>query len=396
MSVLSDAMGEHLKHSSMIRRMFEAGIVLKRQYGEDAVCDFSLGNPDLPPPPAVADALRKLADTVSEPFSLGYMPNGGYPWAREILAGHLAKEQQCAVTVNQVILSCGAAGAVNALLRAVINPGDEVLAVTPCFVEYGFYVENHGGILRTVPSKPETFALDVDAIAGAIGPKTRAIIVNTPNNPTGVVYSEAEMKALCAVLDDASRKHGRPVYLISDEPYRFLAFDGTVVPPVLPLYRYAVVVGSFSKNLSLAGERLGYLAFSPLLDKDEQKTLLAAVIMTNRILGYVNPPVIGQHLMAAAIDTPVDAGIYKERRDVMARVLADAGYEFQLPRGAFYFFPKAPGGDDAGIVARLVEERILGVPGSGFMGPGYFRLTFCVDSAVIERAAEGFKKALHG
>ena len=396
MSILSTQMGEHLKHSSMIRRMFEAGIILKQQYGENAVCDFSLGNPDLPPPPAVAQALRDLADKASAPFSLGYMPNGGYSWARERLAAYLAAEQQYAVTLNHVILSCGAAGAMNALLRAVLDPADEVLAITPCFVEYGFYVENHGGVLRTVSSMPETFALDVDAIEAAITPKTRAIIVNTPNNPTGVVYSEDELKRLCAVLDDAGRKHGRPIFLISDEPYRFLAFDGVIVPPVLPLYRYAVAIGSFSKSLSLAGERLGYLALSPLLDDSEREPLLAATIMTNRILGYVNPPVVGQHLMAAALNNPVDAEIYRKRRDVMAKVLSEAGYEFQLPKGAFYFFPKAPGGDDAGVVARLVEQRILGVPGSGFKGPGYFRLAFCVDETVIERAAEGFKKAFKG
>ncbi len=396
MSILSNTMGEHLKHSSMIRRMFEAGIQLKQQYGEDAVCDFSLGNPDLPPPPAVARALRELADKAREPFSLGYMPNAGYGWARERLAGHLAAEQQCAVTLEHVILSCGAAGAMNALLRAVLDPADEVLAVTPCFVEYGFYVENHGGVLRTVSSVPETFALDVEAIAAAITPKTRAIIINTPNNPTGVVYTEDELKRLCAVLEAAGEQYGRPIFLISDEPYRFLAFDGVVVPPVLPMYRYAVVVGSFSKSLSLAGERLGYLALSPLLAEDERAPLLAGVIMTNRILGYVNPPVVGQYLMAAALDNPVDADIYRKRRDLMAEVLTAAGYAFQLPHGAFYFFPKAPGGDDAGIVARLVEQRILGVPGSGFMGPGYFRLTFCVDEAVIERSAEGFKKALKG
>jgi len=393
MTIISAQMDGYIEKSSWIRRMFEAGIQLKQQYGEDAVCDFSLGNPDLPPPPAVAEGLRSLAGRIDKPFSLGYMPNGGFDWARKLLAGRLGKEQQAELGAEHVILSCGAAGAINALLRAVLDPGDEVIAIAPCFVEYRFYVENHGGSLRFAPSKAGSFALDIEAVEAAVTPRTRALIVNSPNNPTGVVYPADALRQLAALLERAGKKHGRPIFLLSDEPYRFLAFDGVVVPPMLPLYRHAVVIGSFSKSLSLAGERVGYLALSPLLDADARNRLAAAAIMTNRILGYVNPPVVGQHLMAAALDTPVDAEIYRRRRDVMAEVLSAAGYEFQLPEGAFYFFPKAPGGDDVAFVNRLLEERILGVPGSGFAGPGHFRLAFCVDESVIRRAAEGFKRA---
>lgn len=393
MTIISARMDEYLKNASWIRRMFEAGIQLKQQYGDDAICDFSLGNPDLPPPPAVADGLRALAGRVNEPFSLGYMPNGGFAWARTMLARRLAEEQQTELGMDHVILSCGAAGAINALFRAVLNPGDEVIAIAPCFVEYRFYVENHGGVLCFAASRPDTFALDFAAIEAAITPRTRALIINTPNNPTGVVYAADALLQLAALLDRAGRDHGRPIFLLSDEPYRFLAFDAVDVPPVLPLYRHAVVIGSFSKSLSLAGERVGYLALSPLLDPEDRDRLMAATVMTNRILGYVNPPVIGQHLMAAALNTPVDAQIYQRRRDVMAEVLTAAGYEFQLPKGAFYMFPKAPGGDDVSFVSRLLEQRILGVPGSGFAGPGHFRLAFCVDETVIRRAAEGFKRA---
>ncbi len=391
MSLLSQQVYGYMDRSSWIRKMFEAGIILKKQYGEDAVCDFSLGNPDLPAPPAVGEGLRKLADRAGEPFAFGYMPNGGFAWARAQLAEHLSKEHGVSLTGDDVMMSCGAAGALNALFRATLEPQDEVLALAPFFVEYGFYVENHGGVLRTVKTMPDTFALDLEAIAAAITPKTRAIIVNSPNNPTGAIYTKEELQALASILEDASAKHGRPIYMIADEPYRFLAFDGAEVPSMLPLYQYALVVSSFSKNLSLAGERLGYIALSPLMENREQ--LMAGLMLTNRILGYVNPPVVGQHIMAAALGSQVDASIYAARRVAMAEVLTEAGYDFQMPKGAFYFFPKAPGGDDVAFTARLMEERVLAVPGTGFGGPGHFRLTFCVDEAIIRRSLEGFKKA---
>ncbi len=392
MQEISDQMASYLENSSWIRRMFEAGIQLKQQYGEDAVCDFSLGNPDLPPPNAVIDGLRRLADEAARPFGLGYMPNGGFGWARQKLAEHLSVEQGVGLSSDHVLLTCGAAGGLNVLFRSVLNPGDEVLAMTPYFVEYGFYARNHGGVFKTVSTRPETFMPDLDALEKAITPRTRALIVNSPNNPTGTVYSREELTGLCSLLAEASRRNGRPVYLLSDEPYRFLTYDGVQVPSVLPLYEHAVVVSSFSKNLSLAGERLGYLALSPAMPGRDR--LMAALIMSNRILGFVNPPVVGQHLMASGLGTQVDAAVYGRRRDLMAEVLRDAGYDFRMPAGAFYFFPKAPGGDDVAFVNRLLQERILAVPGSGFGGPGHFRLAFCVPEAVIERSAEGFRRAL--
>ena len=217
------------------------------------------------------------------------------------------------------------------------------------------------------------------------------MIINSPNNPTGQVYSEESLKALTEMLARKSAEYGRPIFLISDEPYRFLTFDNISVPSLLPLYEYTVLAGSFSKSLGLAGERIGYLALSP--DMPGRDRLEAALMMTNRILGFVNPPAVGQHLMAAALGSQVDAGIYTRRRDAMAKVLRDANISFAMPQGAFYFFPQAPGGDDKAFVAQLVEELILAVPGSGFGGPGHFRLAFCVDEDVIKRAAEGFKQA---
>lgn len=391
MSLLSQQISGYMERASWIRKMFEAGIILKQQYGEDAVCDFSLGNPDLPAPAAVGDGLRAMADRAGEPFAFGYMPNGGYTWARQKLAAHLSAEQGVSLTGDDVVLTCGAAGGLNAFFRAVLDEGDEVLSMAPYFVEYGFYVENHGGVFRTVKTLPDTFGLDLDAIELAMTPRTRAVIINSPNNPTGAVYSRAELEGLADILARASARNGRPVFLIADEPYRFLAFDGAEVPSVLPLYDHSLVVSSFSKNLSLAGERLGYIALSPRMEN--RGKLAAGLLLTNRILGFVNPPVVGQHIMAAALGAQVDASIYARRRDVMAEVLTEAGYDFQMPRGAFYFFPKAPGGDDVTFVSRLMEERILAVPGSGFGGPGHFRLTFCVDETIIRRAAEGFRRA---
>ena len=391
MSILADSVAGYMQNASWIRRMFEAGGQLKARYGADKVYDFSLGNPDLPAPPAVANGLREFAAHAEEPFAFGYMPNGGFAWAREKLAAHLSKEQGVPLAADAVILGCGAAGMFNAFLRAVINPGEEMLGIAPYFVEYGFYVANHGGTFRAVMSKPDTFAPDIAALEEAIGPRTRVLLINSPNNPTGAVYSRKELMAIASLLETKSQQYGRPIWLVADEPYRFLAYDGAEVPSVLPLYPYAVVISSFSKNLSLPGERVGYAAVSPLLDEKDE--LMAALALTNRILGFVNPPVVGQHIMAAALGSQVALEVYAARRKAMAEVLSEAGYEFHMPAGAFYFFPKAPGGDDVAFVNALLEERVLAVPGSGFGCPGYFRLAFCVEEKVIRNAAEGFAKA---
>ncbi len=372
--------------------MFEAGIELKQKHGADKVCDFTLGNPDLPPVPEVGRTLARLAKTVDQPLSLGYMPNAGLTSTRQRLAEYLAKEQQVSLTTNHVVVTCGAAGGLNAIFRAVLEPGDEVVCPSPYFVEYGFYVGNYGGKLVPVPSKLPAFALDLDAIEAAVTEKTRAVLIDSPNNPTGVVYNQAELQALAALLARLGAGRDRPIYLVSDEPYRFLAYDGVEVPPILPLYPFSVAVGSFSKSLSLAGERIGYIAVCPSMPQAD--LFVAGLILCNRILGYVNAPVIGQRLVEAALGATVDVGIYKSRRDAMATLLRDAGIEFVLPKGAFYFFPKVPGRvDDLQFCQLLQEELILAVPGRGFGLPGYFRLTYCMDEAVIRRAAPGFKKA---
>lgn len=390
MTILAKNIANHLNDASWIRKMFELGGKLKAEHGAENVYDFSLGNPDLPAPPQVGEALVKFAGRAGEPFAFGYMPNGGFPWLREKLAEELSREQGVALSGEDVILTCGAAGGLNAFFRAVLDPGSEVLTFAPYFVEYGFYCENHGATLKVARSRPADFSPDLDALERAINENTRAVLINSPHNPTGAVYSQSDLVALSRLLETKSQRYGHPVWLVADEPYRFLTYDGVKVPSVLPLYPYAAAISSLSKNMSLPGERVGYIAVSPKLR--EKGELMAALALTNRILGFVNPPVIGQQILAGALGAKVDASVYDSRRKAMARALD--GYDFLLPKGAFYFFPKAPGGDDVAFVNRLLEEKILAVPGTGFGWPGRFRLAFCVDEDVINRAAPGFARAL--
>ena len=399
MQLITGQIQKSMAGSSWIRKMFEKGLELKSRYGADAVCDFSLGNPDVPPPAAAKEALERIAADAVKPLGLGYCPNAGIPAVREAMAEYINRQQgldgaaKCGA--GHVIMTVGAAGALVSFFRAVIEPGDEVLCPAPYFVEYASYCGHFGGVLKTVPSKRDDFSPDLEGIAAAITPKTRAILVNSPNNPTGAIYSMETMRSLAKIVDDVNAARGeseRPLFLLSDEPYRAFAYDGATVAPVLPLTVWSVVLGSFSKTLSLAGERVGYIALNPAMPDVE--TLSAAVTLTNRTLGYVNAPVIGQRLAASLLDATVDLGIYDRRRKLMAKVLSEAGVEFEMPKGAFYFFPKAPGGDDLAFTDALLEERILVVPGRGFGGPGHVRLSCSVDEAIIARSAEGFKRAV--
>lgn len=394
---VSPAIAGSMASSSFIRKMFEKGLELKRQYGEDAVCDFSLGNPDVPPPARVRDELVRIADIAVKPLGLGYCPNAGMPSVREAIAGYLSKQQEVGLSQSDIVMTVGAAGAMVSFFRAVLEPGDEVITPAPYFVEYGSYCGHFGGVLKTVPSIPPSFDPDVDAIAAAVTPKTRAIIVNSPNNPTGCIYSLEVMRRIAAAVDRVNEERAsvpgmRPLFLLSDEPYRAFAFDGAEVPAVMPLTKWACVLGSFSKTLSLAGERIGYFAASPSMPGHD--TLMAAVTLTNRTLGYVNAPVVGQRLAAALIDETVDLEIYDRRRRLMAKVLSEAGVEFEMPKGAFYFFAKSPVPDDSVFVDELLKERILVVPGKGFGFAGYVRLSCSVDERIIARSADGFKRVM--
>ena len=391
-TLLSNQIAAALGNSSMIRKMFEAGNELRKKYGNDKVYDFSLGNPDVPAPAAVKTALQEIAEKADQPFALGYMPNAGYPECRAKLGEYLTREQGVTVPGSHVVATCGAAGGINAFFRAVLEAGDEVICPSPYFVEYAFYAGNFQGKLVPVPSKKDTFELDADAIAAAINSKTRAVLVNSPNNPTGQIYTRRELEELAAVLKEATAKYGRTIYLIADEPYRYLNYDNCEVPSVFSVYDASVVIGSFSKTLSLAGERIGYVAVNPALEGADE--LLNGVIMTNRILGYVNAPALAQQILIRSVDATVDLDIYRRRRNLMAEVLTDAGIEFLMPKGAFYFFPKSPVADERIFVEKLLAERILAVPGRGFGLEGHFRLTFCVDESIIANSAESFKNAM--
>ena len=396
MQTVTDSFHAAAGKSSFIRKMFEKGLELKQQYGEDAVCDFSLGNPDVPPPEAARAVLHKIADDAMRPLGLGYCPNAGIPACREAIAAHLAKQQGLPLAGKDVVITVGAASALVCFFRSTLDAGDEVIVPSPYFVEYGNYCGHFGGVLKPVPTR-EDFSLDVAAIGAAVTPRTRAILVNSPNNPTGTIYTADELAELVALVEkvNAARAEAgaRPLFLLSDEPYRAFAYDGAAVPPLLPLSKYVLVLGSFSKTLSMAGERIGYIAVSPALSAADGGALMTTLTLVNRTLGYVNAPVIGQRLAAAICDETVDLGIYKRRHDLMAKVLRDAGIEFTMPRGAFYFFPKAPGGDDAKFVDALLAEKILAVPGSGFGRAGYIRLSCAVDEKIIARSAEGFRRA---
>jgi aspartate aminotransferase len=374
--------------SSWIRRMFEEGAELKAQLGPDQVFDFTLGNPDLEPPPEFKQGLLALAQDL-RPGLHSYMLNAGLPEVRGALARHLSSLHGLEFEAGDVILTCGAAGALNIILKAILDPGDEVVVFAPYFPEYLFYAENHGGTAKIVETD-ERFQLDLDALEAALTPRTRAVLINSPNNPTGQIYGAQALKELGGILTHHWERHGRPVYLVGDEPYRRLVYDGLELPSLFTAYPHTVLATSFSKDLSIPGERLGYAAVSPRTPG--RTDLSAGMILANRILGFVNAPALVQRVVGGIAGASVDISRYARRRDLMARVLTEAGYDFVMPRGAFYFFPQAPGGDDLALVARLKEENILAVPGRGFGRPGHFRLAFCVPEASIERAAPGFAR----
>ncbi len=387
--VISQKMLQFMERSSWIRKMFEEGIRLKNIYGKDKVFDFSLGNPDLAPPEAFEQALARIAAHL-QPGAHAYMPNAGLEPVRERVAGRVAADHNLSVTKDDIIMTCGAAGGLNIIFKAILNDGDEVITPAPYFVEYGFYVDNHGGKLIPVPTNPD-FSLNLSTIESAITLKTKAILINSPNNPTGAVYSRNEIKDLIKILKNTSQSTGQTIFLISDEPYRRLAFDGIQVPAILDLYENAIVTTSFSKDLSIPGERIGYIAVSPGCACKAQ--LLGAMTLANRILGFVNAPALMQRTVAEVLNESVNVGIYQRRRNLFASILQEAGYEFTLPKGAFYFFPKTPI-DDVKFVSLLQEELILAVPGTGFGCAGHMRLTFCVNEVVIEGARAGFKRAM--
>jgi len=370
--------------------MFEEGARLKAEHGAENVYDFSLGNPNLEPPEKFRAALEDAAAS-SDSGVHGYMPNAGYPHVRKSVADYLCGEQKVQVTENEVIMTCGASGALNVILKTILDPGDEVITPAPFFVEYRYYVDNHGGSLKTVSTKPD-FNLDIDAVSAAITQKTRAVLINSPNNPTGQVYSKKSLNELGTLLTEKGEELNRTLYLIADEPYRKIVYDGQKVPSIFQSYTESIIATSYSKDISIPGERIGHLAVNP--GARFKKELIGGMALANRILGFVNAPALMQRVVASVQGTSVDISAYARKRELLCKGLADCGYDFFRPAGAFYLFPRTPVSDDVTFVQALQEELILTVPGSGFGGPGHFRIAFCVADETIINAMPGFKRVM--
>jgi aspartate aminotransferase len=386
---ISKKIREQIAQGSWIRRMFEEGIALKRQHGADRVFDLSLGNPILEPPPEFRTELLKIANDET-PGTHRYMPNGGYPETRAAVAAALREETGTAFTAGEVVMTCGAGGAMNVLLKALLDPGDEVVVIAPYFPEYTFYIDNHGGVPRIARSNAR-FLPDIESLSANLTRRTRAVIVNSPNNPTGVVYPAASLEAMGYAVAEAERRFGTEIYLISDEPYRKLLYTGEPYPPVFPHHVRTVVATSHSKDLGLAGERIGFIAASP--NDPGRAELIDAATFANRTLGFVNAPAIAQRIVARLQRASVDVDQYRHKRDFLYAQLTRIGYEVVRPEGAFYMFPRSPIADDAAFVAMLQSRLVLVVPGTGFGVPGYFRLSYCVDDRTLKGSVPGFEAA---
>ena len=363
--------------------MFEEGERLRQEYGAENVHDFTLGNPDVEPPDAFYRELRTLSQDPL-PGMHRYMNNAGYNETRAAVAAKLTRDSGLAVAGDHVIMTCGAGGALNVVLKTILNPGEEVIILAPYFVEYKFYIDNHGGVPVEVWTNHETFQLDIEAIEKALTPKTRAILICSPNNPTGVIYPEESLRQLGAIVKKVHKRNGHLIYVISDEPYARIAYDGKHVPNIFPLVESSIIVTSHSKDLALPGERIGYLAANPRMDTVMQ--FMEGAIFSNRVLGFVNAPALMQRLVAKLQDESVDIAAYQVKRDLLVNALTAMGFEMVKPDGAFYLFPKSPLADDVEFVKLAQKHRILLVPGAGFGAPGFFRIAYCVDKAVIERS----------
>jgi aspartate aminotransferase len=385
---ISKKVKDALNNASWVRRMFEEGEQLKRIYGEENVYDFSLGNPNLEPPASLKRALKALADSPI-PGMHRYMPNPGYSDTRRAIAEYLKEESGLPFDEKHVVMTVGAAGGLNVVLKAILDEGEEVIVPSPYFMEFKFYIENFGGEIRLVETNSD-FSLKLSEIEKAMGAKTKAILINSPNNPTGAVYDQASLEELGKLLKKKSQELGKTLYLITDEAYRRIVFDQIQLPIAFRHYPHTIRVTSHSKDLSLPGERIGYIAVNPLCGEVDE--LISAIVFANRILGFVNAPALMQRLVAPLQKNSVNVREYEEKRDFFYNSLTAFGYEVVKPQGAFYFFPKAPVEDDVAFVKELQSKRILTVPGRGFGKPGYFRIAYAVERKVIEGSLPGFKE----
>jgi len=387
---ISKKIDSFMTKASWIRKMFEEGIRMKQEVGADKVFDFSLGNPIMEPPEPCRRALQELAQ--NPPAGLHrYMSNAGHPEVRARVAEYLSAETGAALEADDVIMSCGAGGALNVALKAILDPGDQVVVVAPFFPEYRFYADNHGGEL-VVAESAEDFDLDLGELERVIGPRTKVLILNSPNNPTGRMYSAARLKELGDLLARKEKEANRTITILSDDPYRKIVFDGAKAPPIFDAHPNTILITSHSKDLGLAGERIGFAAIGPA-HRDRQP-LRDAMTFTNRTLGFVNAPSLFQHVAAQNQSASVPVAEYQKLRDIFCDGLDRAGLQYIRPQGAFYLFPKTPSDDDLAFVRALQKNYILAVPGTGFGRGGHIRLSFCVTQKEIEGALLGIKKAV--
>lgn len=388
--MIADKMVGLVNNNSAIRMMFEEGKRLATLHGAENVFDFSLGNPNVPAPASFNTAIKEILDEEESTFVHGYMSNAGYEDVRLAVAQSLNRRFGTSFTEGNIIMTVGAAGGLNSALKAIINPGDEVVTFAPYFLEYRAYINNFDGVLVEVSPDTATFQPNVTEFEKKITPKTKAVIINNPNNPTGVVYSEETIKRIAEVLEAKQKEYGTEIYLISDEPYRELAYDGVEVPFLTKYYDNTIVGYSFSKSLSLPGERIGYLVIPS--EMPDYKNVFAACSIATRVLGFVNAPSLMQRAVAKVIDEKTDINYYDRNRQLLYNSLTEYGFQCVKPEGAFYLFVKSPIADEKEFCNKAKEYNILMVPGSSFACPGYVRIAYCVDYESIERALPSFKK----
>ncbi len=389
MTIAADVQ-RHMEDSSWIRRMFELGIALKRERGDDNVFDLSLGNPVAEPPPQFFDELRRFAESPA-PGAHRYMPNAGYVETRQAVADALSAETGLAYSADHVVMTVGAAAALNVIVRAVCNPGDQIAILTPFFGEYMFYILGRDAEPLVIGCG-EDFLPDLAELEQKLSARTRLVILNSPNNPSGAIYPRAFVDSLAQLLDRKSEQFGSDIFLVSDEPYRKIIYDDQQYPFPQQAYRRTITVTSHAKDLGLAGDRIGYLALHPEYENGTE--LLDAFIFCNRVLGFVNAPAIMQHLVRNLQDVTIDIADYQAKRDYLYGVLSDAGYRVRKPEGAFYMFPESPVADELELVDALQRRGVLVVPGRGFGMPGHFRISYCVQQRELEGAAPGFHAAI--
>ncbi len=387
--MISKEIQENLKNSSWIRKMFVEGAKMREEFGDENVYDYSLGNPYFEPPKSVIDKLKQVVNS-DEPGSHRYMDNAGYIEVRQKVADSINKDIIEPINHKHVMMTVGAAGGINAALRTILDPGQEVVIIAPYFAEYIFYIKNHNGIPVVMKSDASTFEPNLDVLEEKITKKTRAIIINSPNNPTGVIYSEAILKGMAEIIARKEAEFGHAIYVMSDEPYKALVYDGIKVPNIHNIFKNSMIVNSYSKSLGLAGERIGYIAVNSKIENVD--LLMNGLAFANRTLGFVNAPALWQKVTADSIDETVDIMEYQKRRDILIEHLEKIGFEMVKPNGAFYLFPKALMEDDVAFVMEAKKYNLLLVPGSGFGYPGYFRISYCVDLEMIERSLPAFTK----